>query len=140
MKLLLAADGGEYTRKALDFILAHDRLLGSERELVVIHVQMSLPAGFNVMMGFDKARELHTIEAEKIFKPIRSFLDKHTVKYRCLTAIGPIVKEIIDAAKTEHVHLIVMGTRGRDLLGRALMGSVAQKVVAHSTVPVLLVK
>ncbi len=140
MKMLLAADGSAYTQKALEFVSAHKHLLGANHELVVIHAQMPLPTGFNVIMGFEKAAELHAIESAEVFKPIKKFLDKHAIKYRCLTAIGPIVKEIIDAAKAEHSHLIVMGTHGRDLIGRALMGSVAQRVVAHSTVPVLLVK
>jgi len=140
MKILLAADGSKYTQKALDFMVAHKHLLNHQGELLVLHAQMPLPAGFNVILGFDKARELHAIEAEKVFKPVKKFLDKHAIKYRCLTAIGPIVKEIIDSAKTEQVHLIVMGTQGRDLVGRALMGSVAQRVVAESAVPVLLVK
>ena len=140
MKILLAVDGSVYTQKAMDFIIAHKHLLGVERELVVVHAQMPLPTGFNVIMGFDRAQELHAIEAETVFKPVKKFLDKHAIKYRCLTAIGSIVEEIIEAAKAEHVHLILMGTQGRDLVGRALMGSVAQRVVAHSTVPVLLVK
>lgn len=140
MKILLAADGSDYTQKALDFIAEHQHLLGAERELVVIHAQMPLPAGFNVVMGFEKAQELHKLESDAVFNPVKKFLDGHGIKYRCLTAIGPIVKEIIDAAKAEHVHLILMGTHGRDLVGRAMMGSIAQKVVASSTVPVLLVK
>ena len=140
MKILLAVDGSAYAQKALSFIADHKHLLGADRELIVIHAQMPLPTGFNVIMGFEKAKELHAIEAENIFKPVRKFLDKHSITYRCLTGIGPVVKEIIDAAKVEHAHLIVMGTHGRDLVGRAVMGSVAQKVVAHSTVPVLLVK
>jgi hypothetical protein len=37
-------------------------------------------------------------------------------------------------------HMIVMGTHGHGLLGRALMGSVAQRVVTDCSVPVLLVK
>jgi nucleotide-binding universal stress UspA family protein len=36
--------------------------------------------------------------------------------------------------------MVVMGTHGHGLLGRALMGSVAQRVVTESTVPVLLVR
>ena len=140
MKILLAVDGSAYTQKALAFIVDQKQLLGADRELIIMHVQMPLPTGFNVMMGFEKAQELHAIEAENIFKPVRKFLDKHAMTYRCLTGIGPVVQEIINAAKTEHVHVIVMGTHGRDLMGRAVMGSVAQKVVAHSTVPVLLVK
>ena len=140
MKILLAVDGSAYTQKALDFLVDHKRLLGADRELIVMHVQMPLPTGFNVMMGFEKAQELHEIEAETIFKPVRKFLDEHAVTYRCLTGIGPVVKEIIDATKAEHVHLIIMGTHGRDLVGRAVMGSVAQKVVAKSSIPVMLVK
>ena len=57
-----------------------------------------------------------------------------------LDAIGPVVKEIVDAANNEHVDLILMGTHGRDLVGRALMGSVAQRVIADSDIPALLVK
>ncbi|HEY1230409.1 MAG TPA: universal stress protein [Ramlibacter sp.] len=36
--------------------------------------------------------------------------------------------------------MIVMGTHGYGMIGRALMGSVAQGVVAQSDVPVLLVQ
>jgi nucleotide-binding universal stress UspA family protein len=36
--------------------------------------------------------------------------------------------------------MIVMGTHGHGLLGRAMMGSVAQRVVTDSPVPVLLVR
>lgn len=140
MKILLATDGSKYAQKALDFIVMHPKLLDVQAELLVIHVQIPLPTGFNLIMGFDRALELHDIEAKKIFAPVKKFLEKNAVKYRCLSAIGPIVKEIVDAAKNEHVHLILMGTHGRDLVGRALTGSVAQRVVANSTVPVLLVK
>ena len=51
-----------------------------------------------------------------------------------------MVKEIVDAANSEQVDLILMGTHGRDLVGRALMGSVAQRVIADSDIPALLVK
>jgi nucleotide-binding universal stress UspA family protein len=36
--------------------------------------------------------------------------------------------------------MIVMGTHGRGLFGRVLMGSVAQRVLTEAKVPVLLVK
>ena len=40
----------------------------------------------------------------------------------------------------EKAHLIVMGTHGHGLLGRAVMGSVAQRVLTEAELPVLLVK
>jgi nucleotide-binding universal stress UspA family protein len=52
---------------------------------------------------------------------------------------GAPAEEILRAAKREKVHQIVMGTHGRGLLGQAVMGSVAQRVVSQSPVPVLLV-
>jgi nucleotide-binding universal stress UspA family protein len=47
--------------------------------------------------------------------------------------------EIIDASKKVAADLIVMSTHGRSGLSRWLLGNVAEKVLRHSEVPVLLV-
>ena len=49
-------------------------------------------------------------------------------------------EEIFDAAEKERVDLIVMGTHGRRGLSRALMGSVASRVVCQSNCPVMTVR
>jgi nucleotide-binding universal stress UspA family protein len=54
--------------------------------------------------------------------------------------VGNPGQEIVKIAKKEKAHLIVMGTHGHGLLGRALMGSVAQNVMTECEIPVLLVK
>jgi nucleotide-binding universal stress UspA family protein len=46
----------------------------------------------------------------------------------------------VRAALAEKAQLIVMGTHGYGVVGRVVMGSVAQRVLAQSEVPVLLVK
>lgn len=140
MKLLLAADGSDYTQKALNFIVEHKHLLSAQSELLVVHVQPLLPTVFHAVLSVENALALNESEAEKVFLPIRQVLDRNDVKYRCISLIGSIDTKIVAAAKDEHVNLIVMGTHGRDFVGSAVMGSVAQKVVAHSTIPVLLVK
>ncbi len=140
MKLLLAADGSDYTKKALKFIVEHKHLRSAQSELLVVNVQPLLPTVFNVVLSVEKALEIHESEAEKVFLPIRKILEKNGVKYRCVSLIGPIASKIVTVAKDERANLIVMGTHGRDFLGNAVMGSVAQKVLAQSTVPVMLVK
>ena len=44
---------------------------------------------------------------------------------------------IIVVAENEGANLIVMGTRGLDVVRRTLLGSVSDYVVRHSKVPVL---
>ncbi len=53
--------------------------------------------------------------------------------------IGETAEEIIDYAKKEKMDLIIMGTHGRKGLEKMLFGSVAEKVVRMSPVPVLCV-
>ena len=47
---------------------------------------------------------------------------------------------IVDTAEAENADLIVMGSQGRTGLPRLLLGSVAGKVVAQASVPVLVVR
>ncbi len=47
---------------------------------------------------------------------------------------------IVQAAQTEGSDLIVVGSHGRTGIARLMLGSVAAKVVAESTVPVLVVR
>lgn len=53
---------------------------------------------------------------------------------------GQPYKEIVRYAHDEDIDLIVMATHGRTGLPHLLMGSVAEKIVRFSTIPVLTVK
>jgi nucleotide-binding universal stress UspA family protein len=140
MKVLLAADGSKLTKKALAFLVTHEDLCGPEDELVVLHVQPPMPPRVKTLAGAAAIAGYHKEEAGKVLDPIKHFLDRHDIRYTCSWSIGPVVGKILDTAKREKVHMIVMGTHGHGLLGRALMGSVAQRVVTGCDVPVLLVK
>ncbi len=50
-----------------------------------------------------------------------------------------IDEAIVDRARQMGADLIVMGTHGRTGLARAIIGSVADRVLRHSTVPVVFV-
>lgn len=50
-----------------------------------------------------------------------------------------IHEAILEVARTRGADVIVMGTHGRTGLARAIIGSVADRVLRHSTVPVVLV-
>ena len=55
------------------------------------------------------------------------------------TAIGVPVEDILEYAAANAIDLVVMGTHGRGLVGHLFLGSVAERVVRRSPVPVLTV-
>lgn len=55
------------------------------------------------------------------------------------TSVGPPVERILEYAHAHHVDLIVMGTHGRGMVGHLLLGSVVERVIRRSVVPVLTV-
>jgi nucleotide-binding universal stress UspA family protein len=140
MKILLAADGSEYTKKALAYLVTHEELAGPDGEVIVVNVQMAVPPRVKAMVGAAAVNDYHREEAEKVLKPIDRFLKRHALAYTTRWTVGQPGPEIVKAAKKEKAQLIVMGTHGLSLLGRALLGSVAQNVVTDSDIPVLLVK
>ena len=140
MKILFAADGSTFTKKALTFLVGNKNLLGKDDELVVVHVQDAISAQIESKLGSAEVTAYQAKQADAILKPIKKFLDKHGVKYRCLWIAGSAASQIIEASKRERVQMIVMGTHGQGLLSRMFMGSVAQRVLAESEIPTLLVK
>ena len=136
MKILLAADGSKHTKKALDWLVAN----GAGDELIVLHVQPALPPRVRGAVGTETVTDYYSDESTKVLAPIERLLKKHKINHRARWVVGVPSEEILRAAKKEKVDQIVMGTHGRGLLGRAVMGSVAQRVLADCTVPVLMVK
>ena len=140
MKILLAADGSPFTKKALGFLMTHDNLCGPGDELVVLHVQPPVPPRVKRMVGAGAVAGYHRDEAHRVLDPIGKFLERHGVEAKLDWAVGNVADEVLERAKKEKSQLIVMGTHGHGIVGRVLMGSVAQRVVAGCKVPVLLVK
>ena len=140
MRILFAADGSKFTKKALAFLVTHENLAGESDEVVVLNVQPPFPGRVKTMVGAATVAAYHKDEAEKVLNPIEKLLKRHKLQFRVTSVVGAPAAEIVRAAQREKVHMIVMGTHGHGLLGRAVMGSVAQRVVTDSDVPVLLVK
>jgi nucleotide-binding universal stress UspA family protein len=62
------------------------------------------------------------------------------VEVSTVSTAGHVASEIAECAEREKADLVVMGTHGRTGLAHVVLGSVTEKVVRHSTVPVLTVR
>ena len=56
------------------------------------------------------------------------------------TATGITVDQILKYVATQRIDLVVMGTHGRGLVGHLMLGSVADRLVKRSPVPVVTVR
>jgi len=74
-----------------------------------------------------------------VLRSARSFAEKQGWTLRSAHAAGHAAEEIAAYTKAQKAGLIVMGTHGHSALANAVLGSVAQGVLARCTVPMLLI-
>lgn len=89
----------------------------------------------------------HNLELERITTELNGYLDHVSARvqaagYKAVPAIrfGQPADEIIAYATKSGCDLIAMSTHGRSGIGRWVYGSVADKVLRSSSIPVLLVR
>ena len=77
---------------------------------------------------------------ERKLRPLVESARKEGVEARALILTGFADEAIIAAAKQQHADLIVMGTHGRRGAARLFLGSVAARVIAMASCPVMTVR
>lgn len=90
--------------------------------------------------GLARTTEAERDEAQRYLHDLVHRLALRGAKVHGRVAEGPPAATILDQAATEGATLIAMSTHGRTGLSRWIMGSVAEKVVRASPVPVLLLR
>lgn len=140
MKVLLAVDGSKHTKKMLAYLSTHEGLLGTNPDYVVLNVQLPIPPRAAKAVGKEIVANFHRVEAEAVMNPVCKYLDMHNANYKTRTVVGNAADEILKIAEKDKVELIVMGSRGHGSIRSMILGSVAQKVLTHSEVPVMIVR
>jgi nucleotide-binding universal stress UspA family protein len=139
MKVLLAVDGSEFTHRMLGYVAAHDELFSSETRFTVLTVAPRVPSG----VEFLDPRSLESFyldEAERVLKPVRSFIAQQGWKVEFVEQVGRAGDRIAELATSRKFDLIVMGSHGHSALGNVVLGSVANRVLAKCKTPVLLIR
>lgn len=138
MKILLAADGSDYTRHMLDYVASHKAWL--DGEIIVLTVVPAVPPRAAAVLAPEVLKDYYHDSAEAVFGPVRSFLEARGIRAKLEHRIGHAADEIARHAQEQQVDLIVMGSHGHGTFSNLVMGSVATKVLAGCKTPVLLVR
>jgi nucleotide-binding universal stress UspA family protein len=141
MKLLVAVDGSKsslsaarYAAKLASSMRGHNHitLLSVHDDSALKLFKSYVPKG---VIG-DFLREL----SEKDLAPSRKALDKAGIAHDMAIRYGDITAQILEEIQSSGCDMIVLGSKGRGTVKNLLVGSVAQKVLANASVPVLLVR
>jgi nucleotide-binding universal stress UspA family protein len=146
-RILVAVDGSDTSMKAADYAITLAKNNdNNEAEIFVINV-IDIPPIFK-MLPSETRKQLIRMgrqQASQIFDTIEQMAKRHDVKTNKIntemveTSMSA-ADEIIRYAKEKDVDLIVVGTKGRSGMSKALLGSVASKVVTYSPCSVLVVR
>lgn len=140
MKILIAVDGSRHTKRMLAYLTAHDELFGPSHSYTVLTAVSPVPARAAAALTTDMLKGYYDSEAEGVLKPIRTFLDKQGVKADFVKKNGVAADVIAAVAEKGKFDLLMMGSHGHGTVGNLVMGSVATKVMAQCSTPVLLIR
>jgi len=140
MKILAAVDGSPYTKRMLAYLAAHDEWLGPHHEYTLIHAVPAVPPRAAAVLERETLKAYYDDSAERIFKPIRTFFTRQGLQASYVTKVGQAAEIISEMAKKGRYDLLILGSHGHGTLTNLVMGSVATKVLANCSTPVLLIR
>lgn len=136
--VLVPLDGLTDSEQVLSVALAIAQAIGATVDLA--HVHQVLPY-FGQAPGYDNALDIE--EAHRMREPIialaKQCAREHGVPVTATLLLGSVARTLEEYI-SERVRLIVMASHGRGGLSRALLGSVADRLIRRSATPVLLVR
>ena len=140
MKILVAVDGSLHTKHAMAYMIEHFNMFGQESSVTLINVHAPIPRHAAAHLGRETVQAYYGDEAEKCLKGARAALKKAGIPATDTWKVGDPGDEISVLAVRGNFDLVIMGSHGHGLFKNLVLGSVATKVLAGCTVPVLLVR
>lgn len=137
-KVLIAVDSGSFSLKAAKtgFDLAHQL----NAEVALLYVIDRTKESVNIEAGptREQSEMILLKEAQETIEQLIKMYNGAKKLYR-FTPEGFPKEEILNTAKEWEADIIVMGTHGRTGLSHFFSGSIAEHVVKHACVPVLVI-
>lgn len=133
--ILVPTDFGEPADRALDLAITLAAKFDSELTLFHAYMIPTMGYGDGLYWPID---DLQRAAKDALNAAVAKAKERYP-KTKGLLAVGEPWREILEAARQGGVDFIVMGTHGRRGLTRVLLGSVAEKLVRLSPVPVVTV-
>jgi nucleotide-binding universal stress UspA family protein len=139
-KILFPSDLREYSLKILPYVLSMSEKYGSKIYLLHVVEDFSKWGGFYIPhISLDIYQKEAMEAAEKFMDKVCNQQMQGCPNFERRICSGDPAAEILKTIESEDIDLVILGTHGYKGLEHAIFGSVAEKVVKKSPVPVMVV-
>ena len=146
-KILLPTDGSKNSEKAIEH--AYTIAKYEHSEIIILNVVDSVYlAGLPEEDLITKSEMIMEEESHKVLSRVKSIIEDfekdgdssaEDIKITPKTIEGNAADVILKVSESEDVDMIVIASSGKHMLDRFLLGSVTEKTVRHSTIPILVI-
>lgn len=139
-RILIATDGSESAEKAASHAVYIAKMAGAELyALYVISTKYSVTTR-SVKGWTDEFEEGLAKRGRTAICNVEQLGKEADIEIKPVFLKGIPAEEILNYAEKNNIDLIVMGTKGLKGIEKLLVGSVAENVIRHSKVPVMIVR
>jgi nucleotide-binding universal stress UspA family protein len=132
-RIVVGYDGSEAARRALSLV---PDVAGPDTDVTVLAVvETSLTS-----LGPSPLDPADVEEARRTLHEAYTFLEERRVQARAERAVGDPADRILEEARRRDADLVVVGSHGKRLARRLLLGSVSAEVVNRAQCPVLVAR
>ena len=140
--LLIATDGSDLAKKAVDQAFALAKAIGATVTVVTVTEPWASVAYGEMAYGFpiEEYEKAAAQTAETVLSAARDLATKAGVPCETLHVTNFPAEGIVETAESKGCDVVVLASHGRRGIARAVLGSQASRVLTLSKVPVLVYK
>jgi nucleotide-binding universal stress UspA family protein len=134
--ILVPTDGSAASRPAIEHAVSLAEIHDAAIHAIYV-INTASFASIPTEGSWEGVSEMLEREGGEALEEVADAAEEAGVPVECVQIDGAPSREIVRYAEKHGCDLIVMGTHGRGGIDRLLLGSVAEKVVRSSSIPVL---
>jgi len=142
-KILVPLDGSKLAECVLPHAETLAKLSKASVELVHVIEPVELPTRGGIALSIDDIKQIESHsnkDAENYLHGIVEQLRHAGIKTHSKLLSGRAADSLVDYIHKSNFDLLIMATHGRSGISRWIWGSVAEKILHSSSIPVLLVR
>ena len=142
-KIMVPLDGSQIAECVITHIEVIAKKTAAKVELVSVIEPLDIPTRGQIAISDDDIRQIDAEgkkEAGKYLNQVSDRLTKAGIKTDTVILSGKAADRLVRYAVNNGIDLIIMATHGRSGISRLFWGSVAEKILRATDIPVLLIK